>query len=266
MTEPFSNIFIIGSPRSGTSALAEALSKHPKLWASAELVLLLRLLRTPWLKQQFDETLNTLDEGAWLKDLKISYEEYAASIGKGLDALWRSRSGGRDWVDSTPAYTLIVPELMVYFPQARFLHMLRDGQAVVNSALLTGFPYEQFKEFKAACEMWNFYANLGHKAAQDHPGRVLEIRHEHLTGSTEAEFERIFAFLGLEACAGPSTFIRTRRVNSSYLNVDKGDLQYKVKNPADMPQKPWRDWSVKQKKQFAEICGETMRALGYTLD
>jgi hypothetical protein len=48
--------------------------------------------------------------------------------------------------------------------------------------------------------------------------------------------------------------------------VQKDDLHEKVKKPADMPVKPWLAWSDKQRKQFAQICGGTMHALGYALD
>lgn len=266
MDQALSNVFILGAPRSGTSALAWAMAEHPKLWTTAETNILFYLLRDPWIREQYDVVSGTKAEGTWLAKHNISYEEFASYLGKGFDLLCRSRSGGRIWVDSTPAYTMIIPQLMVYFPDAKFIHIIRQGRAVVNSMLKSGFDYAAFKDFKMACQTWVLYVERGRQAEQDYFGRVLEVRHEALTSQPEQVFDRIYGFLGLEPCAESAAFIRTKQVNSSYLNVRKEDVHDKIKDPTTMPVEPWREWNDQQRRLFQKVCGEMMHDLGYDLE
>jgi hypothetical protein len=265
MDNDLSNVFIIGAPRSGTSALAWALAEHPALWTSAESNILLYLLRTPWLSEQYKQSTVYKEQEVWLVKHEVSYEEFASFIGKGLDLMFRSRSGDKIWVDSTPAYTNIAPQLVTYFPQAKFLHIVRDGRAVVNSMIKSGFSGKAFHDFKFACEFWVRYVEMGLDAMRAFPGRVLEVRHENLSSDPEKEFGLIYDFLGLEPCPGSADFIRTKRINSSYLNVEKSDITKKVKDPSMMPKEPWNSWSAGDRKHFSKICGQTMTRLGYEL-
>ena len=49
------------------------------------------------------------------------------------------KSRGKRWVDQSPSYTLIASELARLFPDAQFLHIVRDGRRVVNSMIRSGF-------------------------------------------------------------------------------------------------------------------------------
>jgi hypothetical protein len=264
MSDDFSNIFIIGCPRSGTSALSWALAYHPDLWTSAESNILLYLFRTPWFFEQYKLAIENNEDRIWLNKHHVSYAEFASFIGKGLDLMFRSRSENRIWIDATPAYTNVAPQLMVFFPTAKFIHIIRDGRAVVNSMLTSGFPGSDFNDFEQASKAWVFYVNKGREAMRTFPGRVHEIRNENLVANPEQELSSIYTFLELEPCAESSTFIRTKRINSSYLNVEQGDIS-KIKDPSLMPKEPWKNWSVKQRKLFIKIAGETMTTLGYDL-
>lgn len=260
-----SNIFIIGCPRSGTSALSWALAEHPALWTSAESDILLYLLQKPWFFEHYQRAIASQQNRVWLVKHKVSYAEFASYIGKGFDLMFRSRSGGKIWIDATPAYTNVVSELMVYFPQAKFIHIIRDGRAVVNSMLASGFPGAEFNDFELACKAWVHYVTKGLAIMRKFPDHVHEVRNENLVSNPEKEFELIYNFLGLEPCSESTIFIRTKRINSSYLNVEKNDIR-KAKDPSLMPKDPWKNWPAKDRKLFIKIAGETMTVLGYDLN
>ncbi|MGC1377556.1 MAG: GSCFA domain-containing protein [Anaerolineales bacterium] len=260
-----SNIFIIGCPRSGTSALSWAMAEHPALWTSAESDILLYLLRTPWFFEHYQRAVASQENRVWLVKHKVSYAEFASYIGKGLDLMFRSRSGDKIWIDATPAYTTVVSELMVYFPQAKFIHIIRDGRAVVNSMLTSGFAGAEFNDFELACKAWVHYVNKGLNIMRQFPDCVHEIRNENLVADSEKEFGLLYQFLGLEPCPESVTFIRTKRINSSYLNVEKSDIK-KAKDPSLMPKEPWKNWTAENQKLFIKIAGETMTMLGYDLN
>src|SRR5690348_2756204 len=85
-------IFIIGSPRSGTSILAWSLAQHTELWTSAESDVLFYLFGRGHLAEAF-QIASTRPGGAWLSREKVKKSEFYAFVGLGINALFTSRSG-----------------------------------------------------------------------------------------------------------------------------------------------------------------------------
>ena len=125
-------VFIIGSPRSGTSILAWSLAQHSELVTEPESDIFYYLLKDGHLERAFETSVARTD-GSWLGNHGIDLEQYLEHVGIGLNALLTATTNGRRWVDQTPANTLVVDRLAEMFPGARFLHILRDGRRVVHS-------------------------------------------------------------------------------------------------------------------------------------
>lgn len=100
-TGPFP-IFIIGSPRSGTSILHWSLCQHERVWGSEESELLMPLTR--YLGQLFDEA-RRFEGRNWLDAQGVERDEFLACMGRGVEALYASRAGRRHWVEQTPSNT-----------------------------------------------------------------------------------------------------------------------------------------------------------------
>ncbi len=100
-----SGIFILGSPRSGTSVLAWALAQHPNFHTSAESDFLVDLFGKGQLKAAFANAQSRTDSG-WLNEQRVDFAEFASSLGLGINALFDSRAQGARWVDATPGHTL----------------------------------------------------------------------------------------------------------------------------------------------------------------
>jgi hypothetical protein len=255
-------VFVIGCPRSGTSVLSWALAQHPAYWTSSESNFLYKIVApgaggTIQLRQTFDKA-NAISDG-WLRTNGVSYEEFASAIGYGFDRLFSSRSLGRRWVDSSPENLLVAEELAIMFPASRFVHVVRDGRAVVASMLESGFQEAWAKDFRTACKTWVHYVKKGLAFEAAHPDRVLRVRNETMA----EDCDRMFDFLDVFRHPAAAAFLKTTRVNSSYGNVRPSDI--KVPKTADKRPavEPWKRWTDEMHAQFMDIAGHKLRRLGY---
>lgn len=255
------SVFILGSPRSGTSVLAWAIAQHADMCTGPEADFPYYLLRASSDLEQAWELAHRRADG-WLAVNHVEKEEYLASLGFGIDQLFLSRSGGRRWVEQSPGNTLVAPKLATMFPNTQFLHIIRDGRAVVNSLINSGFHSRAAQDFRSACETWAHFVRKGLETNVLMPGRLLEIRHERLSEDPETVMREVQEFLQLEPSGAPARFLRTNRINSSYGNTFPEDIR-RPKPDSVLPKAPWRQWTRKQKALFLEIAHNTMIELGY---
>jgi hypothetical protein len=119
---PREPIFILGSPRSGTTVLFDVLSRHPDV-ASLEVEghLLWELFHHP------------KDRG-WTSHATRP-EEITRAERRSLYWAIDRVSGRHRYLDKSPRNSLRVPYLQSLFPDARFVYLKRDGRAAVSSLL-----------------------------------------------------------------------------------------------------------------------------------
>ena len=256
-------IFIIGSPRSGTTALGHALNRHPELWASKECYALHALYGggqadRVW-KQHWERK-----TPSWLRAQEVDRAEFLGFLGLGVNALYSSRSEGRRWVDPTPLNTLMVNDLSAMVPGAYFIHIVRDGRNVVRSMrrfrqtveeLRGPIPSDEMsawtRDFREACATWVNHVETALRFEQAHPQRCVTVRNEDLAAEPYAGFGRIHRFLGVAADDGPAEFFDTTRINSSF----RRGFQ-----PSSEPD--WGDWDPDRRREFTEIAGATLVRAG----
>ena len=111
-------VFIVGSPRSGTTIFGELLDKHPQLsqWYEPYFVWDRHFRRAP-----HDER---------------TAEDATARVKKQISRDFnRYRKNKKCWVliDKSPRNSLKIPFILKIFPRARFVHLLRDGRDVTLS-------------------------------------------------------------------------------------------------------------------------------------
>jgi hypothetical protein len=106
-----------------------------------------------------------------------------------LDRAGKQRPG-----DKTPTYINIVPELKKIFPDAKFIHLIRDGRDVAMSFVDANFwdrPYNGAAfEWTKAIRKGQAYRQTG--LAKD----ILEVRYETLVVEPEQTVRGICMFLG----------------------------------------------------------------------
>jgi Sulfotransferase family len=257
-------VFIIGSPRSGTSALAQALGRHPALWVSRESYVLHQLYGEGRAARTWKHHWERVTP-SWLRAEEVDRAEFLGFLGLGINAMYSSRSGGRRWIDPTPLNTPMVHDLADMFPSASFVHIVRDGRAVVRSM---GAFFEMLKgqhgtvprnevppwvgDFRMQCKEWAKYTEAAFGFEDARPARCVTVRNEELAADPPAGFARIHRFLEVQDDDGPATTFAGPRVNSSF----RGNAQ-------SQGDAGWDEWGAELRRTFAEEAGDTLVRAGY---
>jgi hypothetical protein len=258
-------VFVIGSPRSGTSILAWSLAAQDGFCTFSESDFIFHLFG----QGRLDEAYRTVGDhigGGWLAEKGVSREEFFAHLGLGLNALMTSRAKEPRWIDQSPSYTLIARRLAELFPGASFLHILRDGRQVVNSMINSGFEAPWAKDFRTACRTWAHFVRVASAFEVEWPERCLTVPYAELVAAPVEWFGRMLEFIGAPPSPVPAHYFQTHRINSSYdrRSMRTGeDRSATAPVVASVPSDPWSQWTAEQQAIFTEEAGEVMLRHGF---
>ncbi|MGI9039173.1 MAG: sulfotransferase family protein [Gemmatimonadota bacterium] len=204
-------IAIGGSSGSGTTLLAAVLGRHPRLYCGPELSCLdkaelyerpwpayrRRFRRDPqarleiedvrWRRPMFDGLAETPVARPELAALAAAATNYADYV-RAFETLLTRRTNRARWVEKTPTNVFCAGRLLEAFPDARFVHLVRDGRDSLVSQLRRG------RSLHHAAWIWLCAAAAGVRL-RDHP-RVLTLRYEEMTAKPEATLRGICDWLG----------------------------------------------------------------------
>jgi hypothetical protein len=226
-----------------------ALAQHPDLWGSAESEFMAPVADAA--EQAFKDG-TRYGEFSWLIKEKVNKPEFLSSIGAGIDQLYRSRSGGRRWLDKTPSYIFHYKTLRSMFPGARFLNIVRDGRFVVDS-MQRKFGWS----FGKSLISWRSHASAGSAILADQPRDFLQIRYESIVRNPERTLNEIYQFIGENFHPDSVHFAQTP-VNTSPGLEDEAPLE-KI-NPERL------NWGAARVNGFRIVCGKVQRSMGYPVD
>ena len=121
------------------------------------------------------------------------------------------------WVDGTPEYSLHICGLRKLFPEARFVHVFRDVDAVVRSMVnfhrATGIQLVATEE--EAYRYWLRMVDACLKAEQSYGSRVIyRLQYAALIDNPEAAIRSLLDFLG-EPYSAKCLEPLAQRINSS---------------------------------------------------
>lgn len=115
--------------------------------------------------------------------------------------------GDAQWGDKTPGYVTEVPRLHTVFPEARFLHVIRDGRDVCLSLKRTGWHGESTW---GIARYWADAVSSACRAGRSLPGdQYMEISYERLVQDTENVLREVCEFLGVGFQRGMLDFHET---------------------------------------------------------
>jgi hypothetical protein len=270
-----SPVFIIGAPRSGTTALAWSLARHPDFWTSGETQLFVDLFGDGRLERNYAR--GGTASHSWLEKMGVDRQRFLASVGLGLNVLLTDLAGGRRWIDKTPANTLLAEMLAEMYPGARFLHLVRDGRRVVHSMInfathesrsafaAIGEPW--MSDFRSACATWREYVTAARRFSAAHPSRCLTVEAESLLLEPDLALARILEFLGAEPHDGPALNLATRRLNSSFAaNTPNGEADPDAVRELRDAVDPWQVWGREQRSIFLEEAGDLLTECDFALE
>jgi protein-tyrosine sulfotransferase len=126
-TSPERHIVIGGTPRSGTTLVRRILDRHPSLCCGPETSILLPA------GMRLDQVATAY---AWPVDDLRTMMAQSPSQGAFVDAFasrYRRQRGRPRWAEKTPLNVLSFDWVLERFPDARLVHVVRDGRDVVCS-------------------------------------------------------------------------------------------------------------------------------------
>lgn len=249
-------VFIGGSPRSGTTLLLRMLGRHPSVAAYYETKIVASLI--DWLEgsifNPFDRE-NPYDFR--LRDY-FDRDEIYRSFGAALAKLFGERpaaSGKAIWVEKTPRNALHVDTLLRMLPQARFVHVVRDGRDVaVSMTKIEAAP----KTVPECARLWAGYVSAGRTACRRHPQCTIEIRYEDLVTAPGKAMDALCAFLGIEPTAA--------MLDLDTLKVSLFEENWGPQAAPTTPLGRWRRHADFPKTSFKEVAGQLLIELGYEPD
>jgi Sulfotransferase family len=199
--------FVVGVGRSGTTLLRLMLDSHPELAIPPETGFVPDVIRAcgrrgtdaaavvGLLREQRSWGDFDLDEAELQRRIASAPRTDAASALRALYGLYAEGQGKPRWGDKTPAYVKRMPMIERALPEARFVHVIRDGRDVALSrarrAIREPAPPER------AAETWRNRI----LRARDQAGRLdhyLEVRYEDLVTDTESTLRRVASAIELE--------------------------------------------------------------------
>jgi glycosyltransferase involved in cell wall biosynthesis len=197
-----SPIFVGGAQRSGTTLMRVMLDSHPRICCGAELKILPVVAEHyKFLAGRSRQVMESY--GNTLPDVQRSCRAFV----EGIVENFRRAEGKPRWAEKTPQNVLYMELLGEIFPDATFIHMLRDGRDVACSLLTmdwidnkTGRKFDFVETMTGAARYWRDTVEKARQQAA-HPsltGRVLEVRYEALVTDSAETMRQVLEFLGEE--------------------------------------------------------------------
>lgn len=270
-------IFIVGAPRSGTTMLQYILDDLPNLsmpTGESHFIVPLhrnqaaypdvgtaagmrRLLQT--LHDFNAEFLNTDLHGvkfdidsladAFLAEGRNSVRDVVAGIFE-----HNARGMGKTrWGDKTPYYALHLDRLVAWWPDARIIHLVRDGRDVALSLFGRRHDFSAYNIYYAA-QYWQKYVDVcreqGKKLAAGH---YLELRYEDVLNDQDAAMRTVCDFIG-----------EPRPTGTPRPQAGLGEISRQLKTVNRSNQEKWRRalnaWQI---RVFESEAGATLQQSGY---
>ena len=177
-----------------------------------------------------------------------------------------SRQQGVDrWVDSTPTNAPHMLRINHDFPDAKFVHIIRDPRDLALSLDKKGWtrplPGDKSNSLLAAAVYWEWIVRKARKYGEQLGADYMETRYEDLVQTPAPELSKIGAFL---ACDLDYDRIKARSVGSiaKPLTSFKEDLSKGSFSPVGR----WKDkFPANQLAEFEALIGPYMQQMGYAL-
>lgn len=269
-------IFLISQPRSGSTLLQHIIASHPEVHTTAEpwfLLPLIYALKPMGVEAEYNAEYARLAFEGFLESLpggKAIYEEQTRKMVLSLYERVLEGKGKIYFLDKTPRYYLIIPDLVQLFPQAKFILLIRNPLAVLLSILNYNFQCD-WKGFAKPDRVLDvcMAPKLMIQGMQTLRGRAAVVHYESLIQNPQKEVKNICEQIGLEFYPEMLEYGGKVRLSGSF--VDNKSVYNHSKPVCDYVEQ-WRTgFDNLQSKRFAigylESLGpELVNQLGYSFD
>jgi hypothetical protein len=268
--------FIVGCPRSGTTLLQQILDAHPDVAIAPET----HFIRNFYLKRKLYGDLSQdinyyqliddiialpvflemkLNAGHFRAAAKQIARSYAAIFYLILQQFAHDKNA-RIVGEKTPNHLLYMPTLEKFFPNAKFIHIVRDPRAVVNS--WQKVPWSNGSVIKDAV-VWHRYMRTA-RLSPPAKSSIYTLRYEQLVLDPKTSLVSVCDFLGLPFDRGMLSF---HSLPSSLQTLNTVREPWKSQATQPISQKNLNVWQKNlSNSEIAEIeavAWSEMKLLGY---
>jgi len=193
-------VFIVGTPRSGTTWLQRLLVSHSDILGGKESAFFIGF------QGAFNNILQKNEKRR--ESLLLEYWQEAALKEKMHDLWMETFSGfvkegvGDVFCEKSPSHALHIEAVNMILPAAKIIHIIRDSRSTTASMLAASKGWGKYwapKTAKDAAISWYLHVSKARKSGVKlGPERYMEVFYEDLKDETPKQLERIFDFVGVE--------------------------------------------------------------------
>lgn len=244
-------IFLVGLRRSGTNWLERIVHAHPDVVViPGETSLFGRGIRT-----LASQVRHVLPDAAGVGSIYASRPAFLAALRGYCDAILAEAAGAIDpdashIVERTPLHVFDLDLIGAVYPDARVVHLIRDGRDVARSVLSMDWGPQTVAD---AAREWRAGITAARAAAPD-LASYTEVRYEELLSDPTTGIAALFDALQLSA--PDSVLADAQHEWSRPFNTDPRDPR--------IGHGKWAGtWTPEEERCFDDIAGDMLRELGY---
>jgi hypothetical protein len=261
-------LLVLGVRRSGTTLLRVMLDRHSQLAIPDE---------TYFVPQLADRHLRRVDADDFLDDVRrvvewdLPLDKVRARLRDGMPsgeaigalyAVYAEEQGKPRWGDKTPMYMQNLRLLERLFPDALYVHLIRDGRDAATSflAMPPGIVTETWMHPRTPAEFacqWRTEVAAARRLGRRAGARYVEVRYEELVADAESTLRTICDFAGLEYEPAMLDY-------AGNVDVSTKPHQQRLTQPPTSGLRDWRaQMSAGDIEAFEHVAGDLLRELGY---
>ena len=180
------------------------------------------------------------------------------AVFEGIMNHWTKATGKSRWGEKTPHHVDYWETLSDFFPDAKVIHIYRDGRDVALSLKRARFGP---KTIYTAAKYWTNYLDRVRKVQKEIPKEhFFEVRYETLLDQSESVLKDVCSFLGETFENGMLDFHQTKAV----YNTDAQNRANLHKPLIKGNQQKWKqEMSARSVSLFESVAGDELKQLGY---
>jgi hypothetical protein len=253
--------FIFGCGRSGTTLLRAMLNAHPRLAVPLESLFIVDYLQADDVERVKDLAASEYEIQEWgLRGVKsvVDGASTPRDVVASLHDAYAEKHGKERWGQKTPRLVRYADILRESFPNAKFIHVVRDPRGVVNS-LINSDVHRSNALY--ASRRWVRDVTAGLQAEQKHG--ALRVRYEDLVEDAEETLRRVMSFLDESFDERMLRYYERPDEYSSYYD----QIHSKLTEPPDPDRiTAWEDeLSSRDLHVVQDMCGDVGGDLGFDM-
>lgn len=268
-------IFLISQPRAGSTLLQRILGSHPEIHTVGEPWLMLNsiyALRNEGVWAEYDARLAKIATTEFIEELPGKENTFLQAISYMHCYLYEKillNTGKSFFLDKTPRYYYIIPELHKIFPEAHFIILFRNPLGVLNSIIDTWrskdsnlLLYRHKHDLVKAPQL----LLQGHKTLAQ---KSIKIKYEDLLTTPEKILRMVCERIGVNYYDGLINYGNMGQ--SNWKMGDQGE-SYRLKHPVKPTVEKWKIAAGNPQlwrlfNDYLELLGpDTINQMGYNYD